>query len=113
VDDTLTITGIRLFERKVGNNVVDRSILFPDRQPSLFQTNGEYVSIAIVNTTDVDFRNDIKDKCFEAYDQHPKNPKNMKKEPTSNNQYSNIQNQIQEEVEEVEPTKPAIDVASS
>ena len=78
LDDVLLVVGIRLFEVKQGD-VVERYIRFPDRQPSLHSTLGEFVSIAVVNTNNEELRKHITDVVFEAYDIHPKNPKNWQK----------------------------------
>ena len=78
LDDVLMVSGIRLFERKTENGI-ESNILFPDRVPPLHQTGGERVSIAIVNTTDPDLRNHIRDEIVKAYNTHPRNPKNRKK----------------------------------
>lgn len=74
LDGKLMITGIRLFEdntRTDGKN--PRYVRFPDRQPSLNSTGGEYVSVAIVNTNDEGLRAEITDAIFAEYDKHPKN----------------------------------------
>ena len=73
IDGKLMITGIRLFEdagRTDGKAA--RYIRFPDRQPSLNQTGGEFVSVPVVNTTDEELRANITNAVFEAYDNHPK-----------------------------------------
>ena len=78
LDDVLLVTGIKLFENNRGD-IVDRYIRFPDRQPSLHTTGGEFVSIAVVNTSDEGLRNHITEAVFTEYDRHPKNPNNWKK----------------------------------
>ena len=81
IDGKLMITGIRLFEdttRTDGKN--PRYIRFPDRQPSLSSTGGEYVSVAVVNTNDEELRNEITNAIFAEYDKHPKNVEAPKKE---------------------------------
>ena len=73
LDGVLMVGGIRLFEdvgRTDGKAV--RYIRFPDRQPSLNQTGGEFVSIAVVNTIDEELRANITNAVFQAYDNHPK-----------------------------------------
>ena len=72
-DGKLMVTGIRLFEdttRTDGKN--PRYIRFPDRQPSLNSTGGEFVSIAVVNTNDEELRAHITDAVFAEYDKLPK-----------------------------------------
>lgn len=73
LDGVLMVSGIRLFEdadRTDGKAA--RYIRFPDRQPSLNQTGGEFVSVAVVNTTDEELRANITNAVFQAYDNHPK-----------------------------------------
>lgn len=73
IDGKLMISGIRLFEdttRTDGKN--PRYIRFPDRQPSLHATGGEYVSVAVVNTNDEELRNEFTDAIFAEYDKSPK-----------------------------------------
>jgi len=84
LDDVLLVTGIRLFENRQNDEVVDRYIRFPDRQPSLNSTGGEFVSIAVVNTNNEELRRHITEAVFEAYDKHPKNPKNFRNRETNN-----------------------------
>ena len=79
LDEVLFITGIRLFENKQNDGSVERYIRFPDKQPSLHSTGGEFVSIAVVNTNDEELRKHIITAVFEEYDKHPKNPANWKK----------------------------------
>ena len=78
LDDLLLVTGIRLFENKQGEGA-ERYIRFPDRQPSLHTTGGEFVSIAVVNTNNEELRAQITEEVFAVYDKHPKNPANWKK----------------------------------
>lgn len=83
IDGSLMISGIRLFEdinRTDGKN--PRYIRFPDRQPSLSSTGGEFVSVAVVNTNDDELRSHITEAVFNAYDNHPKfHPKAALTEP--------------------------------
>lgn len=75
IDDVLLITGIKLFESKMGNEV-ERYIRFPDKRIPLHLSEGENMSVAICNTMDEEFRKHITDTVFAAWDQHPRNPKN-------------------------------------
>ena len=78
-DNVLLVTGIMLFESKLPGGEIERFIRFPDRQPPLSTTGGEYVSIAVVNTTDEALRQNIIDTVFAEYDKHPKNPNNKRR----------------------------------
>jgi hypothetical protein len=73
LDEVLMIAGIRLYigtNRETGEEV--RYIRFPDRRPPLSSTDGEYVSVPIVNTQDPTLRNEIVNAVFDAYENHPK-----------------------------------------
>ena len=78
-DELLLVTGIKLFENKEEGKAPDRYIRFPDRQPSLHSTGGEFVSVAVVNTNDEELRKHITEVVFEEFDKHPKNPANWRK----------------------------------
>jgi len=74
LDGVLMVTGVRLFEDNTRTDGKSpRYIRFPDRQPSLNSTGGEYVSVAVVNTNDESLRTEITDAIFKEYDKHPKN----------------------------------------
>ena len=76
LNEVLMVSGIKVFvtkDRHTGEEV--RFIRFPDRQPSLSSTGGEYVSVPIVNVVDPELRGEIEGAIFEAYDHHPKNLK--------------------------------------
>ena len=73
LDGVLMIAGIRLYignDREPGDEI--RYIRFPDRRPPASQTDGEYVSVPLVNTQDPTLRNEIVNAVFDAYEQHPK-----------------------------------------
>ena len=74
-DDVLMVSGIRVFEKKDGDKIV-RYILFPDKVLSPNQTNGEYISIPVVNTNDQEFREYVTSTIFQEYDVAPNNPEN-------------------------------------
>ena len=80
INDVILINGIRLFEDKSDPDNIKRFIRFPDHTPPLSQTKGQYISIAIVNVLDPEYRLELRDILFEAYDKHYKNPANRKKE---------------------------------
>ena len=73
LDDILMIAGVRLYigtDRETGEE--KRYIRFPDRRPPLSSTDGEFVSIPIVNTQDPTLRNEIVNAVFDAYENDPK-----------------------------------------
>lgn len=67
LDDILMISGIQLFEYIKDGNLV-RYIRFPERNIDRNFTDGEKISIAIVNTNDPAFREMITNTVFDEYD---------------------------------------------
>ena len=71
LDNQLVIAGIKLFEIREGENT-KRVLKFPERRPSLENTNGQTVVIPIVEPISEEFKTKLEEAIFAEYDARPK-----------------------------------------
>ena len=75
LDDQLIISGVKFFEIPVQEGSTEdpkRYIKFPERRPSLENTNGQSVSIPIIDTVSDEFKEELVKAIFTEYDARPK-----------------------------------------
>lgn len=71
IDDQLIIAGLKLFEIREGETT-KRVLKFPERRPSLENTNGQTVVIPIVEVISDEFKTKLEEAVFTEFDARPK-----------------------------------------